>query len=209
MVGIPKTSVALLNAIAASHESPRWVEFYNRYQPVMAAFIQKHFSSLEVEEIIQEAMIAFMNKVPTYKYEPDESGCFHNYLLGIVKFKAYEAFRRRKREADMNADYEDELNSGGETSADRQLEKFYGSVGDQLNESFDESVAEIVLRQFFEDTSVKMRDREVFRRTACDGESPESVAKAYGITRNNVDQINMRARKRIRDRAEELKNLRS
>ena len=66
MATIPKTSVALLNAIAASPDSPRWNEFYDRYQPILAAWLQsgKFRGSIrpsDVDEIIQQTMIAFIN----------------------------------------------------------------------------------------------------------------------------------------------------
>ena len=51
---------------------------------------------------------------------------------------------------------------------------------------------EAALAQFMADTKISKRDKEIFRRVALRGESPESVAELVGITRNNVDQIKSR-----------------
>ena len=103
MIAIPKTSVALLNAIAASPDSSRWTEFYNRYQPVIASYLQSKFSAadppLEIDDIIQNTMIAFMKRIPTYRYAPDTHGHFRNFIVGIAKKKALGVLRRRQREA--------------------------------------------------------------------------------------------------------------
>jgi len=194
MVVIPKTSVGLLNAIAVSHESDRWHEFYGLYQPVIAAYIQKNFPSLEADEVIQEAMIAFVKKVPTYRYDPQMKGFFHNYLLGIAKFKAFEALRRRSREA-----------SKLDTYKDGSPETLNGVPEETVDEV---QIAEAAIWQFLHDDTVNVRDREIFRRIIppC-SESPESVAKAYGITRNNVDQIKSRAMGKVREIAKDMMNM--
>ena len=67
-MAIPKTSVALLAAIASDPNSRRWVDFYERYQPVLATFLRQHkFSTLESEDVIQDTMISFMKQLPKYR----------------------------------------------------------------------------------------------------------------------------------------------
>ena len=100
MAEIPKTSVMLLKAISEDSDSARWYDFYNRYHPVMDGYLRAAFPTLEADDVIQDAMLALMKKLPGYRYEPDENGHFRNYLIGIVKFKAIEHLKRRKREAE-------------------------------------------------------------------------------------------------------------
>lgn len=196
MATIPKTSVALLNAIAASSDSPRWNEFYDIYQPLLEAFLRSgkfknNSHPLDVDEVIQDAMIAFMGRIKDYKYDPETKGLFHHYLLMIANNKALEFLRKHRRESEKRNNYKDEfdvLQSAGKfTNDDKQLVK----------------IAEIAKHQVLTDNSIKVRDREIFRRTI-GGESPETVAEAFGITRNNVDQIKNRLMKRIREVAEAL-----
>ena len=108
MANIPKTSVALLRAIAEDSNSARWNDFYDRYQPVMEAYLKAAYPSVEQEDVIQEAMIVFMNKVKTYEYDPDNKGLFRNYLVGILKFKAIEALKHRKGEAEKRDAYKED-----------------------------------------------------------------------------------------------------
>ena len=199
MATIPKTSVALLKAIAASSDSPRWNEFYDIYQPLLEAFLRSdkfknNSHPLDVDEVIQDTMIAFMVKVKKpkgYKYDPETKGLFHHYLLTIANNKALEFLRKHRRESDKRNNYKDEFdviqNAGKFTTDDMQLAK----------------IAEIAKHQVLTSDSVSVRDREIFRRTTA-GESPEAVAEAFGITRNNVDQIKNRLMKRVREVAEEL-----
>ena len=196
MATIPKTSVALLNAIAASTDSPRWNEFYDIYQPLLEAFLRSgkfknNSHPLDVDEVIQDTMIAFMGRIKDYKYDPKTKGLFHHYLLMIANNKALEFLRKHRRESEKRNNYKDEFdvlqNAGKFTNDDKQLMK----------------IAEIAKHQVLTSDSVSVRDREIFRRTTA-GESPEAVAEAFGITRNNVDQIKNRLMKRVREVAEEL-----
>ena len=198
MATIPKTSVALLNAIAASSDSPRWTEFYDRYQPILAAWLQseKFRGSIrpsDVDEIIQRTMIAFMNKAPNYRYDPqaEGKGPFHSYLLLIARNKALEFIRNSSREAKKRDNFKSEFdvlhNAGKLTVEDKQLAL----------------IAKIAVNQVLNDKSISVRDREVFKRTT-GGEAPESVAEAFGITRNNVDQIKARIMRKVREVADKL-----
>lgn len=193
---IPKTSVSLLNAIATSHDNVRWIDFYDRYQPILYAYLQHRFPSLDSDDIIQESMLAFMGQLPTYKYDPTLKGSFHNYLLGIAKFKSLEALRRRVREGENREKYEREMEAQPD-SCEMEAEATEADIR--------RSIAELAIRRFLDDNSVSLQSREVFRRTALAHERPETVAEAYGITRNHVDQIKARAIKRIREITVEMK----
>lgn len=57
---------------------------------------------------------------------------------------------------------------------------------------------EVALSQTLADESINPMHREVFRHLACEKESPEDVARAFCISRANVDQIKSRMIKRLR-----------
>lgn len=190
MASIPNTSVALLRAIAQDTNSVRWEEFYSRYQPAMSAYLSSAFPSLEQEDVIQEAMIAFMAKVADYKYDPVNKGLFRNYLIGILKFKAIEALKKRKKESDKRDGFKAEI--GEPVCEGRAVEK------DDLL-SWRQVVAEMSIRKLMADDSISTQNKEIFRRVAIKGESAMDVAGAFGVTRNNVDQIKARLTKRLRE----------
>ena len=221
MATIPKTSVALLNAIATSNDSPRWHEFYDRYQPLLAAWLSGKFkrslNASDMEDVIQDTMIAFMRKAPDYRYDPKVKGAFHCYLLMIANNKALSLLRSRTRKPMIavghgedldNIDDKEMLPGSQYTDDDKELEEIANKEmlpRSQYTEDDEglKEIAKVAIHQVLNNKSTSIRDREVFTRTTS-GESPKEVAKAFGITRNNVDQIKNRLMKRIREFAEKL-----
>lgn len=190
MATIPKTSVALLRAISEDSNSARWNDFYDRYQPVMEAYLKAAFPSVEQEDVIQETMVVFIDKVRNYEYDPDNKGLFRNYLIGILKFKAIEALKRRKREADNREEYKNDPTA--EVDADREK-------AEREREEWRKTVGAMAIRELFNDKSITTQNKEIFRRVAIRGESAAYVAEAFGVTRNNVDQIKARLTQKLRD----------
>ena len=189
MPAIPVTSVSLLKAIAADSGSVRWTEFYARYAEPMRAFLAARFPSLEADDVIQEAMLALMRKLPDYRYVPDARGHFRNYLTGIVKHKAMDALARRSHEADVR---------------DRLRDAPAGRPDADEDAAWRLSAMEVAIAQLLADETVPARNREIFRHVALDHEPPERVAADFGVTRNNVDQIKSRMIARLAARVTEL-----
>ena len=84
---IPATSVSLLKDLANGTAAVRWTEFCRRYEPVMRAFLDTRFPSVDADDTIQESLVALMKALPEYRYTPDQNGHFRNYLVGIVRHK--------------------------------------------------------------------------------------------------------------------------
>ena len=51
------------------------------------------------------------------------------------------------------------------------------------------------------------RTKQIFLRAAVNGEKPEEVAEAFGITRNSVDQIKSRLIDKLREVIEQLESV--
>ena len=189
MVKIPTTSSTLLRDIAQDAQNVRWGEFVTRYRPMMEAFMCERFPSLEADDIIQETLVALCRVLPSYRYAPDEKGHFHNYLTGILRNKALRALRKREQDEALRADYA----KGENLFIDEQ--------------SYRESLFELALRQFLSDDSIADRTKRIFERTAMNGESPESVAESFKMTRHAVDQAKSRAMIRLREIMKGLESL--
>ena len=189
MVKIPTTSSTLLRDIAQDAQNVRWGEFVTRYRPMMEAFMCERFPSLEADDIIQETLVALCRVLPSYRYAPDEKGHFHNYLTGILRNKALRALRKLEQDEALRADY---------------------AKGENLfidQPSYRESLFELALRQFLSDDSIADRTKRIFERTAMNGESPESVAESFKMTRHAVDQAKSRAMIRLREIMKGLESL--
>ena len=196
MAQIPTTSTTLLRDLAQDAQHARWGEFVARYRPMMEAFMRERFPSLEADDIIQETLVALCRVLPSYRYAPDEKGHFHNYLTGILRNKALRAVRQHERDEALRADY---TNAGGTRSC--------ASVAHADDQSYRESLFELALRQFFADDSIADRTKRIFERTAINGESPETVAESFKMTRHAVDQAKSRAMTRLRELIKALEDV--
>ena len=154
--------------------------------------MHERFPSLEADDIIQETLVALCRVLPSYRYAPDEKGRFHNYLTGILRNKALRMLRNEERQREI---------AGRAVSMKPPPDD--GRAGSPLPaddlETWREAVFEIALRQFLADKSVADRTKRIFERTAINGESPESVASSFKMTRHAVDQAKSRAMARLRE----------
>ncbi len=188
------TSTTLLRAIGADANSPRWVDFVARYQPVMESFLMGKFPTVDAEDVMQETLIVLARRLPEYRYAPDDKGHFRSYLLGILKNKAREALRAKSRvERTRSAAKE-------VAEVDQQVAK-----SDEVEvEEWKISAYEVALQQLLANPKRSERTRQIFIRTALKGEDPSAVAELFGTTRNNVDQIKNRMTSELRELARRL-----
>ena len=173
---VPVTSISLLKVLGEDSQSPRWREFLRMYASTIDGFLFKHFPTVDAEDVVQETLRALVEKLPLYEYEPDTKGHFRNYLIGIVRFKAIEQLKRRKREADLRV----ELEANAQFEWECEKQSYSVDLRDWQREAY-----EAALAQFMADKNISTRDKEIFRRVALQGESPEDVAAIFDIKRNN------------------------
>ena len=195
---VPITSVSLLKVLGEDAQSPRWTEFANMYASTIDGFLFKYFPTVDAAEVVNDTLLALVEKLPVYEYDPDVKGHFRNYLIGIVRFKAIEQLKRRKRDA--------ELKKALETQEQLNWEYERQSYSVDLR-NWQREAYEAALAQFMADPSLSDRDKDIFRRVALRGESPEDVAKMFGIKRNNVDQIKARMVAKLKELALKYANV--
>ena len=189
---IPTTSTTLLRDLAQDSQHARWSEFVARYRPMMEAYMRNCFPTVDVDDAVQEALIALIKVFPVYKYSPEETGAFHNYLTGILRRRALRVIESESRRLNKEQKYHE--------MTDLSI------LDDGRNErsSWREAVLEIALQQLLADESINDRTKQVFVRVAVNGEKPETVAESFGITRNAVDQMKARMKDRLRELANAL-----
>lgn len=193
MANVPTTSVSLLKDIASGSANARWAEFYRAYESAMRGFLRERFPSVEADDAIQETLIALMKALPDYRYVPDEKGHFRNYLTGILAHKATDLLRSRARESrnrERFAGEPREVGGSATRGADELLEADERSA-------FEEAALNAALEQLLHDQTLSATHREIFRHVALLHEPPADVAAAFGVTRNNVDQIRSRMTGRL------------
>ena len=188
---VPDTSTTLLRDLAKDSRHARWGEFVARYRPMMESYMRTHFPAVDADDAIQETLIALIKVFPVYRYSPNETGAFHNYLTGILRRRALRMIDRENKRKNKEIKYQ-EITELSKTDDDKDAEQWR------------ESVFEIALQQLLADESINDRTKQVFVRVAVNGEKPEIVAESFGITRNSVDQMKARMKDRLRELANAL-----
>lgn len=191
-MGIPVTSMTLLKVLGDDAQSPRWTEFANKYASTIDGFLFKYFPSVDAADVVNETLIALVKKLPVYVYDPDTKGHFRNFLIGIVRYKAIEQIKKRKQEADRR----EALETQALLKWEYEKQSYSVDLRDWQREAY-----EAALAQFMADPGISARDKEIFRRVALRGESPEDVAGIFDIKRNNVDQIKARMVAKLKELA--------
>ena len=191
---ITETSTTLLVDVRDA-EHPRWPEFVAKYRPMMEAYLNAHFPTLEADDVIQETFAALCAILPGYIYDPDEKGHFRNYLTGILRNKARRALCKSGRQAEIS-----DMTGAGSMTAPQ-------SVVQDDDQSWREAIFEIAMRRFLSDKAIADRTKRIFERTALHGEAPESVAASFMMTRHAVDQAKSRAMARLRELVKELESV--
>ena len=188
----PTTSTTLLRDLGANAQSPRWAELVARYRPALLSFLAAKFPSLPdvADDLVQETFLALAKRLPDYRHAPDDKGHFHAYLSGILRFLAVDELRRRAREEGARTDAA-VVAAAGEPTEDE-------------SRAWRHAAYEVALAQYLADPAVQTRTKEIFRRVALAGEDPATVAAAYGLPRNAVDQIRSRATRKLRELAATL-----
>ena len=151
--------------------------------------MRERFPSVEADEAIAETLIALVDAFGNYRYDPDETGRFRNYLTGILRHKALRLCKQAERRRDLHQ---------------RASAEAIPVSDDSEEENYRKSLFEIAVRQFFDDESIAPRTKEIFRRTAIKGESPEQVAKSFMMERHAVDQVKNRCIAKLRKIVEVL-----
>lgn len=190
---VPETSSTLIRAISADSQSVRWNEFVARYRPMMMGYLKSKFSNVDYDDIIQDTFVALASVLPNYRYDPDESGHFRNYLVAVLRNKACDAIRAAQKMDELKC----------KASADPTLFESSGNAAEDLRRS----IYSIALRQVLDDEAILERNRRIFVEVAINGRRAADVAAMFGVERNNVDQIKARLLKALKDRVTEIARL--
>lgn len=182
-MAVPATSVSLLKVLGEDPQSPRWTEFFNKYESTMRGYLFKKFPKVDADEVINDTLLALVKELPVYTYDPDVKGHFRNYLIGIVRFKAIAKVKKVSRDAKLK----EEMEARALLEWEYEKQSYSVDLRNWRHEAY-----EVALAQFLADPNLSPRDKEIFKRVAVEDEAPDAVAKDFGIKRNNVDQIKAR-----------------
>ena len=181
-----KTSSQLVATIMGDAQSAKWTEFVNTFNPILREYSAATFPDLDADDLIQETFRALIEKMPRYQYDPEANGLFRNYLIGILRHKAFAAYRKRMQQDKAVSIWLD-VHSAQSAS---QVE--------QERAAFKQAAMELALREFFDNPRITDQSKQIFRKVAIEGQSRAEVAAAFGVTRDVVDQVRSRMNARLR-----------
>ncbi len=181
-----KTSSPFVAAIMGDAHSAKWTEFVNMFDPILREYSAATFPDLDADDLIQETFCALIEKMPRYQYDPEANGLFRNYLIGILRHKAFAVYRKRTRQAEAESIW---LDVHSAQSA---------SPVEQERDAFRQAAMELAMRELLADPAVKDQSKQIFRKVAIEGRRPADVAAPFGVTRDVVDHIRSRMNARLR-----------
>ncbi|MBR4652903.1 MAG: sigma-70 family RNA polymerase sigma factor [Kiritimatiellae bacterium] len=183
---VPETSTTLLREISADAGNARWPEFVARYRPMMLAYLKTHFPDVDADDMVQETFAVLSKALPCYRYAPDETGRFRNYLTGILHKKALKWHEKEKRVSALKASLRENMVSAVQAASENE------------ETAWRTSLLEIAMHQLLSDERIPDKSKQIFQRLTVDGIAPEEVATAYGTSRNNIDKTKSRMIARLR-----------
>ncbi|MBQ6009411.1 MAG: sigma-70 family RNA polymerase sigma factor [Kiritimatiellae bacterium] len=154
---------------------------------MMQAYVKTHFPFVDADDMVQETLVALAKALPNYRYAPDETGRFRNYLTGILRNRALKRCERDARDRMLQAELRKLVVSGHLAAADADCTAWRTAL------------LEIATRQLLDDGKISDKSKQIFQRLTVDGQSPEDVAAAYGTDRNNVDKVKSRMIAKLRE----------
>ncbi len=163
---------------------------------MMERYLTRHFPLLERDDVIQETFVALVKVLPNYRYAPDETGHFHNYLTGVLRRKALRVLTKETQRTERLAPLAED--NAAQTPA---------RLDEKSEEEWKHAVFETAIRQLLADESIAPRSRQVFRALVLQHRDPVDVGIFYGISRNAADQIKNRLMTKLRKLVDDLKGV--
>ncbi len=188
------TRLSLLQRLKDAPGNADWRDFYTKYSAVILSFARRQGADDHTaEDVLQEAMMVVMRKLPTFDYDA-QHGRFRNWLLTIVTHKVREARRRAHVDRMLSMDAPD----GGDGEA--WEEKFAAEnpdAGAGVEDAWRQSMIEEALQRVLGDPRTKPETVEIFRAIALEGRPVAEVAAQFGLKENAVYQIKNRMMTRL------------
>ncbi len=180
------TRSSVLRAVADTENETGWNRFFDLYAGFVYSIARsKGLKPEDADDIVQIVFCDLARTMPTFRYDR-EKGRFRSYLTGLVHWRVMDRLRSGKRDAELKADFLEEVKS---TAAD---------VDDAFAErEWQEAAMEEALRRMRPDVSPE--HYAAFIASAVEGQDTETVSKLYGISSDNLYQIRKRLTAKLKE----------
>jgi RNA polymerase sigma-70 factor (ECF subfamily) len=205
MVELPEelipTRASLIQRLKNWRDQASWQDFFETYWHLIYGVAVRHrLTKVEAEEVVQETMISVARHMPAFKYDP-AIGSFKIWLLNMTRWRIADQLRKRLPTASSHESSEealhDRLHHPGTTEVMMpDLEKIWDAEWEKNLLA----VAVTKARRCLDPKLYQIFDFYVNKEWEA-----ERVAKAFGMTVNQVYQAKHRVSELITREVERLK----
>ncbi len=186
MSAFPDTPADLLRKLAAQvtgEDEDNWARFAELYVPAIEDFARSHGDGRDVEDVVQEVLVGLVRIFREQKFVLRPGvGNFRSYLAKMIRSQLGMIYRHEKaRGLGRSIPIEDV-----------ELVQPSGDIADRLDIEWAEARHRAAVRHVLEKTLVAKLNKDIYRDFVLNGLSVETVAKKYGVTKNQVSQAKTR-----------------
>ena len=179
------TRSSVLRAVADTENNAAWNRLFDLYAGFVYSIARsKGLNDADADDIVQVVFSDLARNLPTFKYDR-ERGRFRSYLAGLVHWRVMDRLKAVKRDADLKADFWEEMKSAGQGDDDFAKREWQSAAMEEA------------LRRIKPD--VRPEHYAAFVASAVEGQDTESVMKLYGLSRDNLYQIRARLTEKLRE----------
>ena len=185
------TRSSVLKAVADTENEAAWNRFFDLYAGFVYSIARsKGLKPEDADDIVQIVFCDLARTMPTFSYDR-EKGRFRSYLAGLVSWRVMDRLRSGKRDAELKADFLEEVKSAGADGDDAFAEREWQAAA-----------MEEALRRMKPD--VRPEHYAAFIASAVEGQDTETVMRLYGLSRDNLYQIRKRLTAKLRETVEQV-----
>ena len=112
------TRSSILRAVADTENEAAWNRFFDLYAGFVYSIARsKGLNADDADDIVQIVFCDLARTLPTFKYDR-EKGRFRSYLSGLVSWRVMDRLRYGKRDAELKANFLEEVRSAGDDGDD-------------------------------------------------------------------------------------------
>ncbi len=191
MASFPETPATLLVKLAAQvtgEDEANWVRFADLYVPAIRSFAEQHGDGRDADDIVQEVLAGLVQILRGGRFTVREGvGNFRSYLAKMIRSRLYMAYRREKARG-----------LGATVSIDEvEIAVPADSVTAALDLEWAAARHRAAVEHALTKTLLSEQNRAIYRANVLEEIPIGEVAKAFGVTRNQVSQVKVRVGRMI------------